>query len=55
MRRADLDHPGYGFAIHKGYPTPGHVAAATERGCLSPLHRRSVHPKAYAGPGPVPA
>jgi ribonuclease HII len=55
MRRADLDHPGYGFAVHKGYPTPGHVAAATERGCLSPLHRRSVHPKAYAGPGPVPA
>jgi ribonuclease HII len=52
MRRADLDHPGYGFAVHKGYPTAGHVAAVTEHGRLSPLHRRSVHPKAY---GPVPA
>src|SRR2546421_2747802 len=32
--------------------TAGQVAAVTERGRLSPLHRRSVHPKAY---GRVPA
>ena len=43
MARMDEEHPGYGFARHKGYPTPDHVAALRERGpCV--LHRRSFGP-----------
>ncbi len=40
---ADALFPGYGFAIHKGYPTPAHRRALAERG-PSPLHRRSFRP-----------
>jgi len=36
-------YPGYGFAIHKGYPTPDHLAALRELG-VSPVHRRSFAP-----------
>lgn len=43
MVQADADHPGYGFAQHKGYPTPTHLAALAELG-PSPLHRRSFRP-----------
>ncbi len=32
--------PGYGFAAHKGYPTPEHLSAMDRHG-LTPLHRRS--------------
>ena len=32
--------PGYGFASHKGYPTPEHCRALKELGAL-PIHRRS--------------
>jgi ribonuclease HII len=32
--------PGYGFAAHKGYPTPEHLHALDRQG-LCPLHRRS--------------
>lgn len=36
-------HPHYGFDRHKGYGTPGHLAALREHG-PSPLHRRSFAP-----------
>ncbi|HEY2346473.1 MAG TPA: ribonuclease HII [Xanthomonadaceae bacterium] len=39
----DAEHPGYGFAVHKGYPTPEHLAALRERGPC-PIHRRSFAP-----------
>ncbi len=39
----DREHPGYGFARHKGYPTAEHFAALEKLGaCL--LHRRSFAP-----------
>ncbi len=40
MRRMAEKFPGYGFEMHKGYPTPDHLAAMDRHG-LSPLHRRS--------------
>lgn len=36
-------HPGYGFAKHKGYGTPEHLAALARLG-PSPIHRRSFKP-----------
>ena len=36
-------HPQYGFATHKGYPTPAHLAALREHGAC-PEHRRSYAP-----------
>lgn len=44
-RMCELDtlHPGYGFAVHKGYPTSGH-RAALERLGPCPEHRRSFAP-----------
>lgn len=35
--------PGYGFAVHKGYPTPAHLAALERLGPC-PQHRRSFAP-----------
>jgi ribonuclease HII len=35
--------PGYGFAEHKGYATPQHLAALQERGPC-PIHRRTFSP-----------
>ena len=43
MRELDLCYPGYGFAVHKGYPTAAHVAALRRLG-PSPIHRRSYAP-----------
>jgi ribonuclease HII len=43
MRALDARHPGYGFAIHKGYPTPDHLAALARLGPC-PEHRRSFAP-----------
>jgi ribonuclease HII len=43
MVELDARHPGYGLAIHKGYPTPRHLQALKERGVL-PIHRRSFAP-----------
>ncbi len=43
MRELDQLHPGYGFAIHKGYATPQHYAAIKELGPC-PAHRRSFAP-----------
>jgi ribonuclease HII len=39
----DRQYPGYGFARHKGYPTPGHLAALRVLG-VTPVHRRSFGP-----------
>lgn len=40
---ADERWPEYGFAKHKGYPTPEHLAALARHGPC-PLHRRSFAP-----------
>lgn len=40
MRSLHDRYPGYGFARHKGYSTPGHMAALAALGA-SPVHRRS--------------
>lgn len=43
MVELDEQHPGYGFARHKGYATPAHQAAIISLGpCV--LHRRSFDP-----------
>jgi ribonuclease HII len=43
MVAMDAVHPGYGFAVHKGYPTPGHLASLQQLGpCIQ--HRRSFAP-----------
>ena len=39
----DEAHPQYGFATHKGYPTPEHLAALQAHGACS-VHRRSFAP-----------
>lgn len=39
----DDDYPQWGFAIHKGYPTPAHLRALEEHG-VCPCHRRSFAP-----------
>lgn len=36
-------HPGYGFEVHKGYPTPSHRKALARLG-PSPIHRMSFAP-----------
>jgi ribonuclease HII len=43
MATLDARFPGWGLAGHKGYPTPEHLRAITERG-VSPIHRRSFAP-----------
>ena len=43
MLEMDRRYPGYGFARHKGYPTPQHVRALSEIGPC-PIHRRSFMP-----------
>jgi len=40
MLELDQMYEGYGFASHKGYPTPEHCRALKELGAL-PIHRRS--------------
>jgi ribonuclease HII len=43
MVAMETQHPGYGFATHKGYGTPAHLAALERLGpCLQ--HRRSFAP-----------
>ena len=41
--RLERLYPGYGFAQHKGYPTPAHLAALRRLGPC-PEHRRSFGP-----------
>jgi ribonuclease HII len=43
MCALDARYPHYGFARHKGYPTPQHLAALARHGA-SPVHRRSFAP-----------
>jgi ribonuclease HII len=45
MIQADVDYPGYGFARHKGYGVPEHIAALEKLGPC-PLHRLSFKPVA---------
>ena len=47
MKRAALEHPGWGFEEHVGYSTPEH-REAIERLGISPLHRRSFQSVAYS-------
>lgn len=43
MRQLDSSYPGYGFAVHKGYPTVAHLAALRRLGVCA-IHRRSYAP-----------
>lgn len=43
MLEFDRQFPGYGFAQHKGYGTPAHLAAIARLGPC-PIHRRSFAP-----------
>jgi ribonuclease HII len=45
MTALEVLHPGYGFASHKGYGTPFHLAALARLG-PSPAHRKSFSPRA---------
>lgn len=45
MQQLAIEHPQYGFEIHKGYPTPKHLAALKQHGPC-PQHRRSFGPVA---------
>ena len=49
MLEADKTWPQYGFARHKGYPTPEHLAAVTAYGPC-PIHRLSFAPLRPASP-----
>ncbi len=46
----DTTYPGYGFARHKGYGTPDHMAALTRLGPCE-IHRRSFAPVLESGGG----
>ncbi len=54
MNQMHVLYPKYGFAEHKGYPTPVHRRALAEHGPC-PLHRRSYAPvrEALSGPSMV--
>jgi ribonuclease HII len=53
MIEQDRIYAGYGFAAHKGYPTPGHLRALKALGPL-PIHRKSFAPvRAALGLDPV--
>jgi ribonuclease HII len=43
MRELDEAYPGYGFAVHKGYPVRAHFEALARLGAC-PIHRRSFEP-----------
>ena len=43
MTSLDASYPSYGFADHKGYPTPEHLQALREHGPCD-IHRRSFEP-----------
>jgi ribonuclease HII len=54
MCKLDAEHPGYGFAKHKGYPVREHLAALGKLGA-SPVHRRSFAPvRTVLGLPPLP-
>ncbi len=43
MRTLDEQYPGYGFAVHKGYPTVAHLQALARLG-PTPVHRMTYAP-----------
>lgn len=43
MRRLDIEFPDYGFAQHKGYPTPQHLQTLQIKGPSS-VHRKTFRP-----------
>lgn len=43
MAELDVHYPGYGFAKHKGYGTPGHIAALDTLGACE-VHRMTFAP-----------
>ena len=43
MTALDASFPGYGFSVHKGYPTPSHLEALSRLGPC-PAHRRTFGP-----------
>ncbi len=43
MERLDAVYPGYGHAVHKGYPTAQHLSALKTLG-VTDIHRRSYKP-----------
>jgi ribonuclease HII len=47
MHRLDALYPGYDFAFHVGYITPGHSAIVRRLG-PSTIHRRSFDARCYA-------
>src|SRR5205823_5471909 len=49
MERLDAEHPGYGFAKHKGYSVPEHWEALKKLGPCA-IHRRSFAPVRAALP-----
>lgn len=51
MIEFDREFPGYGFAGHKGYGTPQHLAALAALGPC-PIHRRSFAPLRTQGAQP---
>ena len=46
-REMEVKYPGYGFAVHKGYPTAAHMEALNRLGPC-PEHRQSFGPVAEA-------
>jgi ribonuclease HII len=54
MQTLDNVHPGYGFAVHKGYPVRDHYAALSRLGACA-AHRRSFGPvRKFLGLPPLP-
>jgi ribonuclease HII len=54
MAELDREHPGYGFARHKGYPVKEHIAALKKLGACA-VHRRSFTPvRKVLGLPPLP-
>ena len=47
MTALDQQYPNYGFAQHKGYPTPQHRQALATHG-PTPQHRQSFGPVSHA-------
>ncbi|KGF48126.1 ribonuclease HII [Veillonella montpellierensis DNF00314] len=43
MKSLEVEYPGYGFSIHKGYYTELHREALENQG-VTPIHRRSFEP-----------
>lgn len=53
MVALDSEYPGYGFAVHKGYPTPAHLSALLQLGPCA-QHRRSFAPVRRLLDRPIP-